>query len=78
MARNVNMEALEQKISKAEQEVVKAKKNYDTATASLKKLLDKRDAIRSQELMKAVTDSPLSYDEIIVLIRSAGNPKTEE
>ena len=78
MARTVNMEALEQKISKAEQEVVKAKKNYDIATASLKKLLDKRDAIRSQELMKAVTDSSLSYDEIITLIRSAGKSKAEE
>ncbi len=78
MARNVNMEVLEQKISKAEQEVVKAKKNYDIATASLKKLLDKRDAIRSQELMKAVTDSSLSYDEIITLIRSAGKSKAEE
>ena len=33
MARSINMEALEQKISKAEQEVVKAKNNYDTATA---------------------------------------------
>ena len=53
MARSINMEALEQKISKAEQEVVKAKNNYDTATASLKKMLDKRDAIRSKELMKA-------------------------
>lgn len=78
MARTVNMEALEQKISKAEQEVVKAKKNYDIATASLKKLLDKRDAIRSQELMKVVTDSPLSYDEIITLIRSGGKSKAEE
>lgn len=78
MARTVNMEVLEQKISKAEQEVVKAKKNYDIATASLKKLLDKRDAIRSRELMKVVTDSPLSYDEIITLIRSAGKSKAEE
>lgn len=79
MARNVNIEALDQKINKAEQEVAKAKRNYDAATAGLKKLLDKRDAIRSQELMKAVAESPLSYEDIIALIRAAGeSPKEDE
>lgn len=47
MARTINMGTLEQKIEKAEQEVVKTKRAYDTATSELKKLLDKRDAIRS-------------------------------
>lgn len=70
MARAINMELLEQKIRKAEQEVAKAKRTYDTATAELKRLLDKRDAIRSQELIKAVAESPLSYEEIMAFIKS--------
>ena len=70
MARAINMELLEQKIRKAEQEVAKAKRTYDTATAELKRLLDKRDAIRSQELIKAVAKSPLSYEEIMAFIKS--------
>lgn len=71
MARTVNINSLEQKIEKAEQEVSKAKKNYDKATTELKKLLDKREELRSQELMKVITESPLSYNEIITLIQNA-------
>lgn len=68
MARTINMELLEQKIQKAEQEVAKAKRAYGVATAELKSFLEKRDMVRSQELIKAVAESPLSYDEIIAFI----------
>ena len=78
MARTINMNSLNQKIEKAEQEVVRTKKAYDTATAELKKLLDKRDAVRSQELLKAVADSPLTYAEIITLIKSGGKTSEDE
>ena len=44
----------------------------------LKKLLDKRDAIRSRELMKAVAESPLSYEDIIAVIRAAGQSPRED
>lgn len=76
MARAINKETLNQKIEKAEQEVAKAKRNYDAATAELKKLLDKRDALRSKELLQVVAESPLSYEEIIRIIQSAGQKKT--
>ena len=77
MARTVNTDLLDQKIEKAELEVATARKNYEEATANLKKLLDKREAIRSQELMKLIADSPLSYTEVVNLIKNAGH-KTEE
>ena len=41
------IEALDEKIEKAEADVIAAKKKYDQATANLKELLDKRDAIRN-------------------------------
>ena len=41
------------------------KKAYDVATEELKKLLDKRDAIRRDEIMSAVVKSKKSYDEIL-------------
>lgn len=78
MARSINLKALDEKIGKAEQEVSKAKKNYDAATAELKRLLDKRDAFRSQELMRAVAESSLAFDEIILLIKSGGTSSKEE
>lgn len=71
MARTINANLLEQKISKAEQDVVKTRKAYETATEELKKLLDKRDAFRSQELMALISDSSLSYTEIVKLIKNA-------
>lgn len=77
MARMLNVDLLDQKIEKAEQEVAKARKNYEAATSELKKLLDKRDAIRSQELLKMVSESPLSYNEIKELILKAGQKNDE-
>lgn len=65
MARQISMESLEAKIEKAEQNVIRTKKAYDSATRELKKLLDKRDAIRRDEIMAAVTKSKKSYDEIL-------------
>ena len=47
--RKTSKEALEEKIEKAEVDVIAAKKKYDQATANLKELLDKRDAIRKDE-----------------------------
>ena len=75
MGRTMNVESLEQKIVKAEQNVVKTRKAYESATAELKKLLDKRDAFRSQEIMSIISDSPLSYEEVVNLIRKAGAVK---
>lgn len=65
MARQMSMESLEAKIEKAEQNVIRTKEAYDVATEELKKLLDKRDAIRRDEIMSAVVKSKKSYDEIL-------------
>ena len=54
MAKMTAMEALESKIEKAQQQVSKTKKQYDAATAKLSDLLDKRDALKRDELVKAI------------------------
>ncbi len=78
MARTTGKELLEQKIEKAQEDVVKAKKKYDTATALLKKLLDKRDAIRAEEIMTAIAKSDRSYDDIMRYIITTGTVGSEE
>ena len=65
MARQISVEALEAKIEKAQQSVIRTKEAYDSATAELKKLLDKRDALKRDEIMAAVVKSKKSYDEIM-------------
>ena len=57
--RKTSRKALEEKIEKAEADVIAAKKKYDQATANLKELLDKRDAIRKEEILSAVVKSIL-------------------
>lgn len=70
MAREINAELLEVKIEKAQEELVKAKHRYDTAATNLKKLLDKRDALRQKKLLDAIARSDRSYEEIMQYLQS--------
>ena len=59
---------MEQKIEKAQQEVVKTRDAYNAATARLKELLDKRDSLKKEEIYVAIAKSNKSMDEILRLI----------
>jgi len=62
------VENMEQQIEKAQEKVIKTKAVYDNAVDTLQRLLDKRDAIRKDELWKAVINSSRSYEEIVKLV----------
>ena len=68
MARTVSMEALERKIEKAQAQVSKTKKQYDAAISVLSDLLDKRDALRKDELIKLISKSNKTYEEVVAFI----------
>lgn len=61
-------EVLEQRIEEAQERVIRTKAAYDKATDDLQVLLDKRDAMRKDELWKAVVDSGKSYEEVLRLV----------
>ena len=61
MARVTSMEALDKKIEKAQAVVSRRKKLYDEAIAELSDLLDKRDALQRDELVKAIMKSGRTY-----------------
>ena len=65
------MEALNEKIAKAQALVSKRKKLYDDAVALLSDLLDKRDALRRDELVKAILKSGRTYEEVLEFLRTA-------
>ena len=65
MARMTSMDALEKKIEKAQEQVSRTKKQYDAAVAKLSDLLDKRDALRRDELIKAIMKSDKTYEEVL-------------
>ena len=69
MARATAMEALNEKIAKAQALVSKRKKLYDDAVALLSDLLDKRDALRRDELVKAILKSGRTYEEVLEFYR---------
>lgn len=71
MARSISMEALENKIAKAQENVSKARVRYEEATAELKKLLDKKKALQTDELIKAISASKRSYEDILAYVQSA-------
>jgi energy-converting hydrogenase A subunit M len=68
MARVSGIEALEHKIEKAQEQVSRTKKQYDAALATLSDLLDKRDAIRRDELVKAIMKSDRTYEEVLAFL----------
>lgn len=68
MARTTSMEALEQKIEKAQEQASKTKKQYDAAVAALSDLLDKREALQRDELVKAIMKSSRTYEEVLAFL----------
>ena len=78
MARMTSMEALDRKIEKAQEQVSKTKKQYDAAVAALSDLLDKRDALRRDELVKAILKSDKTYEEVLAFLCADDKDAEEE
>lgn len=68
--RQITAESLEEKISKAQDKLVATKKAYDEAAQELRNLLEKRDAIRKDELYKKLVNSKWTFEQVIKLIES--------
>ena len=77
MARMTSMEALDKKIEKAQELVSRRKKLYDEAIAALSDLLDKRDALRRDELVKAIMNSGRTYEEVLEFLNTGSEDKEE-
>lgn len=70
MARARKTITLDEKIEKAQEAVEKTKARYDIAVKELRDLLDKKDAQRKQELLRAVENSARSFDEIMAFLKA--------
>ena len=73
MARTRRPVSIDEKIAAAKEQVVKAKARYDKAAAELRRLIEKRDAMRKDELLDAVVVNGKSYDDILAMVRSSGD-----
>jgi hypothetical protein len=72
--RRTGAESLEQKIEQAKQKVIKTKEAHEQAVDELQVLLDKKKAFQTEELMKAITESDKTFEEIMQFI-GKGNGK---
>ena len=59
---------LDEKIERAQAEVVSAKERYDRALDELEKLLTKRQELENKELIKAFTASNKSLAEVVAFL----------
>ena len=75
MARVTAMQAVEAKIEKAQEAVSKKKKEYDEAIAVLSDLLDKRDALRRDELVNTIMKRNKTYEEVMAFLNTGKRNK---
>ena len=60
---------LDDRITAAQEKVVRAKARYEKAVKALEALMEKREELRRRELMEAVRKSDHTYEEILCFIR---------
>lgn len=65
MARAGSVNSIDDKITKAQDAVVRAKTRYEAALADLEKLMTKKEEMKKEELYAAIGKSNKSYDEIM-------------
>lgn len=78
MARTKNRIAIDDRIEKQKEVVLKAKNRYDSAVEELNKLMTRRDELRSKELIKAISKSDRSYDDILAYINGENPDNADE
>jgi Skp family chaperone for outer membrane proteins len=66
--RKMTMISIDVKIEKARLNFEKATARYDAAAKDLQDLMAKKEAIRKDELIKAISKSSRSYDEIMAFL----------
>lgn len=78
MARTRNRITIDDRIEKQKKVVLKAKNRYDSAVEELNKLMTRRDELRSKELIKAISKSDRSYDDILAYINGENPDNADE
>lgn len=78
MARNINKDTIEQKIEKTEKAISRNREQYDRLTAELEDLHKKKKAIQNEEILKAISASAKSYEEILRFIQEKTDNDTRK
>lgn len=60
---------IDERIKRAEAEVVKYKSKYEKALSDLKELVDKKRALKNAEVISAIEKSSRTYEEILEFLK---------
>ena len=71
--RRTSADALNEKIQKAQERVASTKAAYGSAVKNLQELMEKRDALRKDELYSLLLKSNKTYDEVIRFLESGNS-----
>lgn len=74
----MSKESLTQKIEKVEKAISRNREQYEKLTAELEELHQKQKAIQSQELLKAISESSRSFEDIMRYIQGGGEQEEEK
>ena len=70
MARTKSNESLDEQIEKAQVRLEKAKAQYDSTAADLRKLLEERESRQQKLLIVAIRKSDKSFEDILRFLES--------
>ncbi|MBK5262725.1 MAG: ErpK protein [Peptostreptococcaceae bacterium] len=72
MARTKQNISIDEKIEKAQDAAEKTKEKYDMAVKEPRSLMEKKEAMKKQELFKAIENSRKSYEGILNFLMADG------
>ena len=60
---------IDEKITQAQEQIIKTKAKYDEAIAALEELLAKKRAMQNEELLRLFANSNRTYDEVVAFLK---------
>lgn len=61
--------SIDEKITQAQEQVIKTKAKYEEAIAALEELLAKKRAMQNEELLRLFANSSRTYDEVAAFLK---------
>ena len=60
---------IDEKITQAQEQILKTKSKYDEAVAAFEELLAKKRAMQNEELLRLFANSNRTYDEVVAFLK---------
>ena len=76
MARESKISVIDNKIKRRQEKLFKLKEQSDVIAKEIEELIEEKEALRKEELIKEISLSDRTYEEIVEFLRSAPTRKS--